>query len=70
MKTTISYRVDLVKGTAEGKYGIFINPIHRSNIKKNNETGHRRFYCNEKGYKKLREFFDKQWQNNITSNEY
>ena len=38
-------------------------------IQKNKNSGHRRFYCNERGFKKLREFFDEQWGNNIGSKD-
>ncbi len=65
MKQFISYRVDLMKSTTKGKYCIWINPMMKNNVEANKKTGHRRFYCNDRAYKKLREFFDEQWQNNI-----
>lgn len=67
MKQYISYRVDLMESPAKGKYSIFINPIRKNNVEANKISGKRRFYCNERAYKLLKEFFDEQWKNNQES---
>ena len=61
---SLGYTMDIV-GTSRSTPSIFINPIMRRNLKSNKETGHRRFYMNEKGLKKFQEFILEQWKNNL-----
>jgi hypothetical protein len=60
---SLNYSMDIV-GTTTSTPSIFINPSAH-NIEKNKKTGHRRFYMNEKGLKKFREFILEQWENNL-----
>lgn len=47
---------------------IFINP-GKHNTKKNKKTSHRRFYMNDKGIMKFKEFILEQWEDNFTDFE-
>jgi hypothetical protein len=60
---SLNYSMDIVGSSTETP-SIFINPTVR-NIKLNKKIGHRRFYMNEKGLKKFREFILEQWENNL-----
>lgn len=60
---SLNYTMDIV-GTRSSTPSIFINP-GKHNIEKNKKTGHRRFYMNDKGLIKFKEFILKQWENNF-----
>ena len=38
-------------------------------IEINKKTGHRRFYMNDRGLRKFREFVLEQWKNNLNNKE-
>jgi hypothetical protein len=64
---SLNYSMDIV-GTKSSTPSIFLNPKDH-NIEKNKETGHKRFYMNEKGLIKFQEFILEQWGNNLKENE-
>lgn len=64
---SLNYSMDIV-GTKTSTPFIFINPTDH-NIEKNKKTGHRRFYMNEKGLIKFKEFILEQWENNLKEND-
>ncbi len=57
---SLNYSMDIV-GTGSSIPSIFINP-GKHNIEINKKTGHRRFYTNDKGLGKFREFVLEQWK--------
>jgi len=64
---SLNYSMDIV-GPNVTTPSIFLNP-GRHNINKNKKTGHRRFYMNDNGLKKFREFILEQWNNNFAEFE-
>ncbi len=60
---SLNYSMDIV-GTKTSTPSIFINPAAH-NIEKNKKSGHRRFYLNEKGLIKFKDFILEQWENNL-----
>lgn len=60
---SLNYSMDIV-GPRITTPSIFINP-GKHNIERNKNTGHRRFYMNDKGLMKLKEFILQQWENNF-----
>lgn len=59
--------MDIV-GTGSSISSVFINP-GKHNIEVNKKTGHRRFYMNDRGLRKFREFVLEQWENNLNNKE-
>jgi len=64
---SLNYSMDIV-GTGSSTPSIFINPRNH-NIETNKKTGHRRFYMNDRGLRKFREFVLGQWKNNLNNKE-
>ncbi len=60
---SLGYTLDII-GSKTSIPSIFINP-RKHNIDENKETGHRRFYLNDKGLEKFKEFILEQWENNL-----
>ena len=60
---SLGYTMDIV-GTGGSTPSIFLNPT-KHNLEENKETGHRRFYMNERGLKIFKEFILNQWKNNL-----
>ena len=55
---SLGYTLDIIGSKTS------INP-RKHNIDENKETGHRRFYLNDKGLEKFKEFILEQWENNL-----
>lgn len=64
---SLNYSIDIV-GTGSSIPSVFINP-RKHNIEINKKTGHRRFYMNDRGLRKFREFVLEQWKNNLNNKE-
>ena len=64
---SLNYSMDIV-GTKAVTPSIFINPIDH-NISTNKKNGHKRFYLNDKGLQKFKEFILEQWDNNLKEKE-
>lgn len=64
---SLNYSLDIV-GTTSKTPSIFINPTDH-NISINKKTGHKRFYLNEKGLQRFKEFILEQWENNLKEKE-
>lgn len=60
---SLNYSMDIV-GTKSSTPSVFVNPT-KHNIDINKETGHRRFYMNDKGLEKFKAFILEQWDNNL-----
>lgn len=60
---SLNYSMDIV-GSKSSTPSIFLNPTTH-NIDINKKTGHRRFYMNDKGLERFREFILEQWNNNL-----
>ena len=64
---SLNYFMDIV-GTKTATPSLFINPTDH-NIDINKKTGHKRFYMNDKGLEKFKEFILEQWENNLKEKE-
>ena len=64
---SLNYSMDIV-GTKAATPSIFINPTNH-NLIINKKSGHRRFYLNDKGLQKFKEFILEQGDNNLKEKE-
>ena len=60
---SLNYSMDIV-GTKTATPSLFINPTDH-NIDINKKTGHKRFYLNDKGLERFKEFILERWENNL-----